>query len=327
MTRSDIETAEVESGEGYFASVSDLMVGILFVFLLMLTVFAMNLRETSEQQTIELEKYKQLQKHAEQLQDEARREKERAEREKERAERERNEARRQQEAALASEAKANRLRSLLEKAASRLSAEVREREEARAYLLNTLHQELNARGVTVRIEEQSGVLRLSTDVPFDVGSSRLTEKTRNTVAVLADVLGIILPCFSHLADRTACDPNASSILETVLVEGHTDRQRFAGMSEAESQLRNDILSTERALNVFVRLQETRPSLGLLQNGDGLPLLGFSGYGQRRPVRGAEGNSESDFAQNRRIDLRFVLSARSSREVEQLIADIKREISR
>jgi len=31
-----------EEGGGYFASVSDLMVGILFVLLLMLTVFALN---------------------------------------------------------------------------------------------------------------------------------------------------------------------------------------------------------------------------------------------------------------------------------------------
>jgi len=34
-----------EEGDGYFASVSDLMVGILFVFLLMLTVFALNYRQ------------------------------------------------------------------------------------------------------------------------------------------------------------------------------------------------------------------------------------------------------------------------------------------
>ena len=35
---------EEGGAEGYFASVSDLMVGILFVFLLMLTVFALNYR-------------------------------------------------------------------------------------------------------------------------------------------------------------------------------------------------------------------------------------------------------------------------------------------
>ena len=36
---------EDDGGEGYFASVSDLMVGVLFVFILMLTVFVVNFRD------------------------------------------------------------------------------------------------------------------------------------------------------------------------------------------------------------------------------------------------------------------------------------------
>ena len=42
-----------ESEEGYFASVSDLMVGILFVFLLLLTVFALNFRDAESKQMVE----------------------------------------------------------------------------------------------------------------------------------------------------------------------------------------------------------------------------------------------------------------------------------
>ena len=41
-----------EGGEGYFASVSDLMVGVLFVFLLMLTVFALNFRDAEQAQMV-----------------------------------------------------------------------------------------------------------------------------------------------------------------------------------------------------------------------------------------------------------------------------------
>ena len=41
------ELAEESDGEGYFASISDLMVGVLFVFLLMLTVLALNFRDDS----------------------------------------------------------------------------------------------------------------------------------------------------------------------------------------------------------------------------------------------------------------------------------------
>jgi len=62
-----------EDGEGYFASVSDLMVGILFVFLLMLTVFALNFREAEDKQKIEMSKYEELRVKAERAEKESRR--------------------------------------------------------------------------------------------------------------------------------------------------------------------------------------------------------------------------------------------------------------
>ena len=43
---------EEGGAEGYFASVSDLMVGILFVFLLMLSVFALNFRVAEHDQEV-----------------------------------------------------------------------------------------------------------------------------------------------------------------------------------------------------------------------------------------------------------------------------------
>ena len=52
-------SADEDGGEGYFASVSDLMVGVLFVFLLMLTVFALNFRDAEQAQMVEREKYEQ----------------------------------------------------------------------------------------------------------------------------------------------------------------------------------------------------------------------------------------------------------------------------
>jgi chemotaxis protein MotB len=49
-----------EEGEGYFASVSDLMVGILFVFLLMLTVFAVNYHQAEQKQLVQRSLYERL---------------------------------------------------------------------------------------------------------------------------------------------------------------------------------------------------------------------------------------------------------------------------
>jgi flagellar motor protein MotB len=111
------------------------------------------------------------------------------------------------------------------------------------------------------------------------------------------------------------------VLETVLIEGHTDRQRFAGLDAIASQDRNDRLSTDRALSVFLELRHAQPPLDALRNGDQLPLLGVSGYGERRPLPDATCDAAGNCPDNRRIDLRFVLSTRSSDELRRMREEI------
>src|SRR5258708_9137252 len=59
-----MEAADESGGEGYFASVSDMMVGILFIFLLLLTVFALNFREAEQEQKVKLAEFIEAQKRA-----------------------------------------------------------------------------------------------------------------------------------------------------------------------------------------------------------------------------------------------------------------------
>jgi hypothetical protein len=47
------QAEQEDAGEGYFASISDLMVGILFIFLLMLTVFAINYADEDKDKKID----------------------------------------------------------------------------------------------------------------------------------------------------------------------------------------------------------------------------------------------------------------------------------
>ena len=102
--------------------------------------------------------------------------------------------------------------------------------------------------------------------------------------------------------------------ESVLVEGHTDRRPISGTGSPFRD--NDQLSTERALTVFAELQHMQPMLDTLLNADrSYPLLGFSGFGARRPLPNAQGDTEPDYSLNRRIDLRFLL-ARTA-ELERL----------
>jgi hypothetical protein len=49
------------------------------------------------------------------------------------------------------------------------------------------------------------------------------------------------------------------------------------------------------------------------------MLAVSAYGDRRPI--ATGNTEDAFRQNRRIDLRFLLSSRTSDELRKMVDEI------
>jgi len=277
-----------EEGEGYFASVSDLMVGVLFVFLLMMTVLALNFRDDSQELVA---------------------------------------TRAQMEAA---KAEAIRLRSentriylKLREAATALQRELQDREEIRAALLERLAQGLQRAGISFVLDQRSGVLHLSDAIPFRTGRSDLSEtEAQRTVGVLARVLTDTLPCFASGAPLQAvCPKRAADILETMLVEGHTDTQRYAGLSDVQSGAENDRLSTSRALTVFAAIRQQAPVLDSLKNAGGQPLLGVSGYGQRRPLAGTDESNPEDLMRNRRIDLRFVLSARNSQQIEKLLHDI------
>jgi chemotaxis protein MotB len=263
---------EEGGAEGYFASVSDLMVGILFVFLLMLSVFALNFRVAEHDQEVSRARF-DIEK-----------------------------------------ARADRVRELLEQAAAQLQQDIEASSNARDRLLATLETTLSQRGIQVWVDRQAGILHLPGDLLFDTLSATLGPRQRDSVGIVANALARILPCFTPITDRTQCGPPNLPVLETVLVEGHTDRRPIgiAGTGFRD----NDQLSTERALAVFAELRRAQPSLDALRNADGsYPLLGVSGFGDRRPLPQAQGSTEADYGLNRRIDLRFLL-ARTA-ELERL----------
>ena len=185
---------------------------------------------------------------------------------------------------------------------------------ARDRLLTTLETTLSQRGIQVWVDRQAGILHLPGDLLYDTLSATLGPRQRDSVGILANALARILPCFTPITDRTQCEPPNLPVLETVLVEGHTDRRPIgvAGTGFRD----NDQLSTERSLAVFAELRRAQPSLDALRNADGsYPLLGVSGFGDRRPLPQAQGTTEADYGLNRRIDLRFLL-ARTA-ELERL----------
>ncbi|WP_316205343.1 hypothetical protein [Bradyrhizobium sp. SZCCHNS3004] len=342
-----MEAAEEGGGEGYFASVSDMMVGILFIFLLLLTVFALNFREAEHDHKIKYAEYLEALKQVRAAEDLARE----------------AELKARQAAAIADARKVenDKFRTLLLDAVAQLEKDLKDRETARRQLLASLKQSLSSRGVTVSVDPDSGILRLPEDLLFKTGDAIIRPENLPRLQTLAEVLADILPCYVEGGDSSKCPEGVAPILETVLVEGHTDRQAFRSAIAApppvvnapssrppifssatapqptptlaqpklvvtnDSELRNDRLSTERALNVFKELRKVRPALDNLRNAERQSLLGFSGYGPRRPLPDALGSTQADYQKNRRIDLRFVLSARTSDELARLREQIRQAL--
>ena len=236
--------------EGYFASFTDLLVGILFIFIIMLMIFATN--------------YQQDQKKTED------------------------------------------------------SAKVLTKiNQARDQLLIQMKKALENEGVTVKINEKHGVLRLPESLLFESGKWVPNEQGVKALKILANVLMKYLPCLTTTEDslKSYCGnlPLHESVIDTVLIEGHTDSKRFGSETGIES---NKGLSARRSITIFDSLTKERPDLEKVKNTDGFPVLGVSGYAAMRPI------SQSDMSKNRRIDIRFIMRSPTPEEIEKIKHDIE-----
>lgn len=233
-------------GEGYLATVSDLVAGLVFVFILMLAVFAYQLADVTE--------------------------------------------------------------------------DWRSADETRHRLLDDIAERLQQQGLRVEVLYEQGVLRLSENaVNFPFGGELPVPEHQVNVGHLARAVAEVVPCYVSFdaqppgssrqspgycaakADpaRYACDPERFPwLLETLLIEGHTDDAPVRPGRRFRDNLE---LSSMRAATVHRMITACEPGLDHLLNGQGYPFLSTSGYGAGRPIPDV-----SDRRENRRIDLRFLL---------------------
>jgi chemotaxis protein MotB len=108
---------------------------------------------------------------------------------------------------------------------------------------------------------------------------------------------------------------SDSIIETVLIEGHTDSKMFHNETGFNS---NWGLSAMRSISIFDHLIADKPGLKNIQNSDGFSILGVSAYAASRPIPNAT------LQQNRRIDIRFIMRSPSPQEIERIKTEIKAE---
>ncbi len=252
---SDSETGDighhVEEDENYFVSMTDMMVGILFVFIILLMVFAMNLRQQTDTSQETIEQLREVAETARQV---------------------------KQEVQALQQQVSSQIASMYAAAA------------VKEELLTELQQRLEAAGLRVSVDVDNGVLRLNEDaINFSSDRSELAGAAAVNVNRMAVVLAETLPGYLPAAGERP------AYLETLFIEGHTDR---SGTAE-----RNWTLSTERAVNTFWGLLTAQPELGALQNRQQQPVLSAAGYAASRPIPDVD---PSDLDRQRRIDLRFVM---------------------
>lgn len=275
--------------DSYLASVSDLMVGLLFLFIIILMAFALNFRSAEDAAEATLD---ELLTERDQL-------------------------------TLAQEALAgDRDRLLAERdRLAQITDRLLARDAERAELLTRIKAMLAARGLEVEVDLENGILRLPESLLFASNEAALSEAGERAIIVLAGVLDGILPCYVHAAGGRDCPRGALDVLEAVLIEGHTDDRPIRGGPFAD----NWELSAARARNTYLALIEAAPGLEALKNGSGgEALLGLSGYAARRPVIAAA--TDEARRVNRRIDLRFLARGPDAAALAALLAGLEAAIS-
>jgi chemotaxis protein MotB len=88
------------------------------------------------------------------------------------------------------------------------------------------------------------------------------------------------------------------------------------------------LSTLRATSTFRELMRVKQDLGLYLNPNDKPVLSVSGYGEYRPVKREPHETDEAYKQrNRRIDLRILMATPRSEDAKQMQQDLERLESR
>lgn len=296
-------SAAARAGEedSYLASVSDLMVGLLFVFIIMLMAFALSYRSAEDRAGTTGAELASERDAASRARKAAEAERRRLSIEVDDLEAD-QEVLRQQLSAVLSQ------RDALGTAIEALA----ERDVVRSSMLQRVQDLLAERSVEVSIDPENGILRLPEALLFESGASALREEGERALREVASALARSLPCYAQAppATQVDCRQGTMPILEAVLVEGHTDSRPFTG-----GGVDNWTLAALRGVNTFKALVRFQPSLDLLRNPRGEALLGVSSYEARRPV--AAGTTPEMQRLNRRIDLRFLVAAPAGEELEQL----------
>ena len=278
-----------------FGPVADLMVGVIFIFIILLIGLALHLQPEDYQKL--LDKNALLENENKRI-----------------------------------EAENGRLkdftRFVRDQQMNALFARIAAANETRAQMLEDMRGRLRALGIEVTIDPTNGTLKLPSGGLFLAGQAEPTQQGRETILNLGGVLAATLPCYSHA--RTADAPlpgcpeiNPYSTLSSAYIEGHTD---IVPISSAYGRYRDNWdLSAGRAIETFKLLRESHPLLRDLRNQDGDALLGVSGYAETRPATREDDRLVATVRDlDRRIEVRLTMTANEA-AVRQAMEEMNRQL--
>jgi flagellar motor protein MotB len=304
--------ADDEEKKDVFAPVADLMVGVVFIFIVMIMALSLVMMDDAVPRATYNLAVKEL--------NDTRIERDAlvVERDALKAERDALKARARQLADFVTYLRTQGVVPLLDRLA--------EADATRAKILQMLKNRLAEAGVNVEADFRSGVLRLPTGNLFPSAQADPTPYGREVIRILGVTLADTVPCFLPGA-APGCPPlSAGNVLNAVYIEGHTDSAAFHG--EANGFHDNWDLSAARAIEAYRIVRESDGRIPVLKNGEGKSLLGVSGYADTRPVtEGLTEKQRSDktvMETDRRIEVRLIMAVNRD-EVEKTLRDLNQRL--
>lgn len=184
--------------------------------------------------------------------------------------------------------------------------ELQKAEQVRQTIIEEAYEALLAKGIKVEISQNDTVLSIPNELlGFDTGAYEIH---KNFHEVALEIGGVL--------NRVVSIENRVDYLDTIFIEGHTDKRPFRGILGKG----NWGLSAFRAISLWQFWDENlleQYRLSLLTNKEGQPLFSVSGYAETRPIIKDQQTSE-DFKKNRRIDIRFTIRRPNSAEYEAVL---------
>jgi flagellar motor protein MotB len=110
-------------------------------------------------------------------------------------------------------------------------------------------------------------------------------------------------------------------LDSVFIEGHTDNQPVTSYGVSGFRFKDNWeLSALRAVYTYYKLIPERPLLFEMRNSNEQPIFNVSGYGEGRPLPGHHYEEPTSDADNRRIDIRFIMTPPSETMAEKALKE-------